>query len=61
MPEIATAFKTAKNVDFLQADARTVVGRQFASISGFQEVHQWLAQNGLLEQAPSSSGSCGVQ
>jgi hypothetical protein len=61
MLEIATAFKTAKNVDFLQADARTVVGRQFASISGFQAVHQWLAQNGLLEQAPSSSGSCGVQ
>lgn len=61
MLEVATAFKATKNVDFAQADAREVVSSQISSISGFQAVHQWLSQNGLLEQAPSSGGSCGVQ
>jgi hypothetical protein len=61
MLEVATAFKALKNVDYDQADARMVVSGQFASITGYQSVHQWLAQNGLLAQAPSSGGSCGVQ
>ncbi len=61
MLEIATAIQAAQKVDFNQADARTVVSQQVASISGFQAVHQWLGQNGLLQQAPSSGGSCGVQ
>ncbi|OGN98356.1 MAG: hypothetical protein A2Z71_09050 [Chloroflexi bacterium RBG_13_50_21] len=59
--EVAAAFKATKNVDFAEADAREVVSSQFSSISGFRAVHQWLSQNGLLEQAPSSGGSCGVQ
>jgi hypothetical protein len=59
--EVATAFKASENVDFAKLDAKTVVSSQFASISGFQAVHQWLSQKGLLEQAPSSSGSCGVK
>jgi hypothetical protein len=61
MLEVATVFKTANHEDFTQADPKTVVSSQFASISGFQAVHQWLSQNGLLEQAPSSGGSCGVR
>jgi len=61
MLELATAFKAADNVDFAKVDAKTIVSSQFASISGFQAVHQWLSQNGLLEQAPSSGGSCGVK
>ncbi|OGO11192.1 MAG: hypothetical protein A2032_05065 [Chloroflexi bacterium RBG_19FT_COMBO_49_13] len=61
MLEVATAFKASKNVDFAEADAKTVVSDQYSSGSGFQAVHQYLSQNGLLEQAPSSGGSCGVQ
>ncbi len=61
MLEVATAFKASKNVDFSKADARELVSSQFSSISGFKTVHQWLSQNGLLEQAPSGGGSCGVQ
>ncbi len=61
MLEIATFFKANKNVDFAQADARQVVSQEYSSASGFQEVHRWLASNGLLEQAPNSGGSCGVQ
>ncbi len=61
MLEIATAFKATQKVNFEDADAQAVVSGQFASISGFQSIHQWLANNGLLEQAPRSGGSCGVQ
>ena len=61
MLEVATAFKAANNVDFAKVDAKTIVSSQFASNSGFQAVHQWLSKNGLLDQAPSSGGSCGVQ
>lgn len=61
MLEVATAFKATKDVDFINADPREVVSNQFSSISGYQSVHQWLSQNGLLEQAPGSGGSCGVQ
>ncbi len=28
--------------------------------SGFQQTHQWLAQNGLLNQGPNSGNNCGV-
>lgn len=61
MLEVATLFKAVQNVDFAQANARELVSYQFFSASGFQAVHQFLAANGLLEQAPSRSGSCGVQ
>ncbi len=60
MLEIAIAFKAAKNVDFTQADAKSVVSPQYASLSGSQSVHQWLSQNGLLQPAPGSGGNCGV-
>ncbi len=61
MLEIATAFKSVDKGDFTQVDAKTVVSYQYASISGYQAVHQYLSQNGLLEQAPSGGGSCGVK
>src|SRR4030042_1038978 len=61
MLEVAAVFKVSQNVDFEKADSRQVVSNQYASGSGFQAVHQYLANNGLLEQAPSSGGSCGWQ
>ena len=61
MAEVATALKAVQNVDYASADSRMVVSSQYASISGFQSVHQYLVKNGLLKQAPSSGGSCGVQ
>jgi len=59
--ELAVLFKTAENVEFTQADASQVVGQQLFSGSGFQAVHQWLAQNGKLDQVPDGGGSCGVK
>ncbi len=58
--EIAVALKASKSLNFDQADSRQVVGQAMSSSSGVQSVHQWLAQNGLLPQAPQSGGSCGV-
>ena len=45
---------------FGRVDARKLVGKEYSSGSGFQAVHQWLASQGLLEQAPDSGGGCGV-
>jgi hypothetical protein len=61
MLEIATYFQATQNVSFTKADARQVVSRQYSSGSGFQAVHQWLANNNLLEQTPGGGGSCAVQ
>lgn len=59
--EVAMVIKAVKNLDFVKADARSFVGRDFSSGSGFQSVHQWLVQNGKLDQAPQGGGSCGVR
>jgi hypothetical protein len=58
--ELATYFKAAQKADFAKADSRQLVSRQFSSLSGFQNVHQWLSTNGLLQQAPGGGNSCGV-
>jgi hypothetical protein len=47
--EIALVFQNAKGQDFVQADPREFVGSNFSSASGFQGVHQWLAENNLLD------------
>jgi hypothetical protein len=59
--EIAVHLKATQKVDFAQADAALVVGREYSSGSGSGRVHQWLVENGLLEQSPNSGGSCKVQ
>jgi len=61
MLETAIYFNATQNVSFTDADARLVVGQAAFSGSGFRSVHQWLADNGLLEQAPSAGGRGGVQ
>ena len=58
--EQAIFFKTTQNVDYKNIEAKVIVGQQFSSASGFQNMHQWLADNGLLEQAPKSGNNCGV-
>ena len=59
--EIATHLKATQKVDFAQADAALVVGREYSSGSASGRVHQWLVENGLLEQSPNQGGSCKVQ
>lgn len=59
--EIAVAFKAAENVSFDKIDPQKIVSQGVMSGSGFQGIHQWLAQNGKLEQAPQGGGSCAVK
>lgn len=60
MLEVATYFQAVKSVDFADLDPRVAVGSTYFSGSGFQSVNAWLADNGLIRQAPSQGGSCGV-
>ncbi|HEX6270445.1 MAG TPA: hypothetical protein VFZ43_09430, partial [Anaerolineales bacterium] len=56
--ETAIYLKVDQNIDFADADARLVVGRDFSSASGAQMVHQSLEDLGLLKQTPGQGSSC---
>jgi hypothetical protein len=58
--EIASLLKAQQSIDFAKADGAMFVGRKYSSGSGYKGVHKWLADNNLLQQAPSSGGNCGV-
>jgi hypothetical protein len=58
--DTAVYFKSAMNLDYDQVDPRLAVSREIFSISGFQQVNQFLADNNLLDQSPNGGGSCGV-
>lgn len=58
--ELAVLFKVSQSQDFADVDARELVGPNLSSGTGFQRVHQWLADKGLLEQAPNNGNNCGV-
>jgi hypothetical protein len=58
--ESAVFFKAVMNLDYADVDGRMAAGPELFSGSGFRSTHQWLVDNGELEQAPSSGGSCGV-
>jgi hypothetical protein len=58
--EQALYFQHSKNLEYASIDARTIVSVDYSSGSGFQQTHQWLAQNGLLDQGPNSGNNCGV-
>lgn len=58
--ETAVFFKVAMNLDDVEVDPRMATGPEVFSGRGFQQVHQWLADQGLLEQAPAGGDSCGI-
>ena len=58
--ELATFFKSTQGLDFSQVDSQEIVGPNFSSGSGFQAVHQWLTENGVLEGSSGGGNSCGV-
>jgi hypothetical protein len=58
--ELATFFKATQKLDFARVDAQQLVGANFSSSAGFQNIHQWLVSNGQFEQAPGGGSSCGV-
>ncbi len=58
--EQAIFFKNTFGKNYKDVDASLLLSPKYSSGSGFQAVHQYLAQNNLLPQAPKSGGSCGV-
>lgn len=56
--ELAMFFKTKENLDFDQVDPQMVVGMNFSSAFGYQNVRQWLIANGELQQVPGGGSSC---
>ncbi|HSG16882.1 MAG TPA: hypothetical protein VLE70_11255 [Anaerolineae bacterium] len=58
--ESAVFFKAVMNLEYADVDGRMAAGPEVFSGSGFRAVHQWLADNGKLEQAPNTGSGCGV-
>jgi len=58
--ETAVFFKAAMNMDYDDIDPWMAVGPEVFSGTGFWQVHQWLADNGLLAQPQGNGNSCGV-
>ena len=56
--QVALYLKATQNIEFADADARLVTGRELSSVSGAQAVKKALQSSGLLQQAPSGGGSC---
>ncbi|HUF39378.1 MAG TPA: heavy metal-associated domain-containing protein [Anaerolineales bacterium] len=58
--ELALFFQASQNQEFAAVDASLLVGENFSSGQGYQNVRNWLAGQGILEQSPGGGGSCGV-
>ncbi|MFQ5401771.1 MAG: hypothetical protein ACE5E7_19510 [Anaerolineae bacterium] len=58
--ETAVFFKSTMDLDFAQVDGRMAVGPEVFSATGFQQMHQYLAEGGELPQGPQGGASCGV-
>lgn len=58
--ESAVFFKVVMNLDYADVDGRMATGPEVFSGFGFRSIHQWLVDNGELEQAPSSGSGCGL-
>ncbi len=58
--EQAIYFKVIEKTSYQDIDARSIVSQNISSASGFQGIHQWLSENGMLEQSGSGGSNCGV-
>ena len=58
--ENAIYFKIKEGKDWKDVDAKTVLGKDYSSYSGWANVDSYLKSNGILEQVQSSGGSCGA-
>lgn len=56
--ETAIYLEASQNVEYVDAEARLVVGKEFSSGSGSGQVHQALQAAGVLEQTPGEGNGC---
>jgi len=58
--DLALYFKNKEGKNFSQVSPQLILGKDYSSVSGWQRVKQWLADNGLIETPPRQGGGCGV-
>lgn len=58
--DIALYFKNKEGKSFGQIPGQVILGKEYSSASGWQQVKQWLAKKGIIEQPSQQGGSCGV-
>lgn len=58
--EVAAFFHVTQGLTYAEVAASDAVGRELFSGTGFNDLHNWLSENGLLQEVPRQGGSCGV-
>src|SRR3989344_1962784 len=58
--ELAGYFEAKVVTAWKDVPARTVLGREYSSSSGWKKVHDWLSANNFLPPATNVGSSCGV-
>lgn len=58
--DLAQYFKAKEGKDFKDIDAKTILGKEFSSSSGYYEAKKWLIDKGLVKEPPNQGGSCGA-
>lgn len=58
--DLALYFYNKDGKSFKDVDAKTMLGKEFSSASGWQSAKQWLSEKGLIQQPPKQGGGCGV-
>lgn len=59
--EQAIFFIATQLKDYANVDARTILSARYSSARGFHQLHQWLANNGMLLDESSKPIDCLVQ
>ncbi|MBW7881500.1 MAG: hypothetical protein H3C34_02475 [Caldilineaceae bacterium] len=60
MSEVVAYHAAQSGAQFIDLDARELVGNTTFSSSGFRTIHQWLGENGYLNGTPAAGAQCGV-
>ncbi len=58
--DLAMYFKYTENKSFKDIDSKTLLSKEYSSVSGWQNKKRWLQSNGKLKNNPVQGAGCGV-
>ncbi|MBI1863926.1 hypothetical protein HYS03_01820 [Candidatus Woesebacteria bacterium] len=58
--DLAEYFKAKEGKSFKDINARTLLGKDYSSSTGYQTIKQWLTTNNIGDVPPKQGGGCGV-
>ncbi|MFA6004986.1 MAG: hypothetical protein WC775_00685 [Patescibacteria group bacterium] len=58
--DLALYFQNKEGKSFKDVDAKILLSKDFSSATASQNIKQWLANKGLVQQPPKQGGGCGV-